>query len=350
MKTKTCPRCNRTLDVAEFNWRNRAKGRLQPYCRACSREYVRDHYLRNQTYYVAKAVARNAVWHLQAAGRVLAYLRDHACVDCSESDPVVLEFDHLVPSEKQWNVARMVKDGLGWDTIQKEIAKCAVRCANCHRRRTARQFGWYRFDAVALAPVAQLDRAPAFEAGGLQVRSLSGAPLYRRECHGAMSRSACDLVNLRAVALVLMATCVVLALTLWRPDSVRAAPATGCIAGLPDDLTTQLQPLIEALCEASQSGASGTGPSSQNQKDLELIAETLALLTLADPGYGYAPPGYGSPPPSYSTLPPAATVAPEPAATQAMSQADEPPVDLPADQAPAEPQPDEVAACASGPP
>src|SRR5258708_18716593 len=186
MSTKTCPRCTRTLDVAEFNWRNGAKGRLQPYCKSCSREYIRDHYLRNVAYYVCKAVARNRLRHHEAADRVLAYLCEHPCVDCLESDPVVLDFDHLVPSEKRSNVGTMVKDGLGWDNIRNEIAKCAVRCANCHRRRTARQFGWYRLGAIALAPVAQLDRAPAFEAGGLQVRSLSGAPLYRRECYGAL--------------------------------------------------------------------------------------------------------------------------------------------------------------------
>jgi hypothetical protein len=31
-----------------------------------------------------------------------------------------------------------------WPTILKELSKCDVRCANCHRRRTARDFKWFR--------------------------------------------------------------------------------------------------------------------------------------------------------------------------------------------------------------
>ena len=35
---------------------------------------------------------------------------------------------------------------VGYDgaSLKQEIAKCEVVCANCHRRRTAKQFGWYR--------------------------------------------------------------------------------------------------------------------------------------------------------------------------------------------------------------
>jgi hypothetical protein len=135
----------------------------------CSRAYVRDHYQRNQAYYVRKAMSRNAVRHRTAAEYVLAYLRDHPCVDCGECDPVVLDFDHSVRSEKRCDIATMVKDGWAWRTIETEIAKCAVRCANCHRRRTARQFGWYR-----LGPVAQLDRATGFEPVGREFNSLRG--------------------------------------------------------------------------------------------------------------------------------------------------------------------------------
>ncbi len=108
-------------------------------------------------------------------------------------------------------------------------------------------------------------------------------------------------MSARAVASTLMATCLVLAVALWPSKVVRAAPIDDCIAGLPEDLATQLQPLIQALCEASQSGASGLAPPSQQQQqqqDLQLIAEAMALLAMADPGYGYAPPGYGYAPPS----------------------------------------------------
>ena len=143
-QTKTCPRCGQTLDVAEFNFKDRATGRRQVYCRQCSRKYIREHYERNTDYYVKKAMARNRVQRRALMDRILGYLRAHPCVDCGETDPVVLDFDHVDRFTKSWEIAARNNDGLGWRTIEAEIAKCVVRCANCHRRRTARQFGWYR--------------------------------------------------------------------------------------------------------------------------------------------------------------------------------------------------------------
>jgi hypothetical protein len=61
-------------------------------------------------------------------------------VDCGETDPVVLEFDH-VRGEKKGEIAMMVRVD-GWDKIVEEMAKCELRCANCHRRKTAKQLGW----------------------------------------------------------------------------------------------------------------------------------------------------------------------------------------------------------------
>jgi len=56
------------------------------------------------------------------------------CVDCGVKNHIVLDFDHL--SDKKYNVSRMIHDGFSWAAIKKEIAKCEVVCANCHRIRT----------------------------------------------------------------------------------------------------------------------------------------------------------------------------------------------------------------------
>lgn len=66
---------------------------------------------------------------------VLNYLSKHPCVDCGESDPIVLEFDH-VRGTKEADISNMVQRGLSLVKIDSEIDKCDVRCANCHRRVT----------------------------------------------------------------------------------------------------------------------------------------------------------------------------------------------------------------------
>ena len=68
------------------------------------------------------------------------YLLDHACVDCGQTDLLVLEFDHI-GDEKLMEVSRLIQNASSWRTIEREIAKCEVVCANCHKRRTIRRAG-----------------------------------------------------------------------------------------------------------------------------------------------------------------------------------------------------------------
>jgi hypothetical protein len=56
------------------------------------------------------------------------------CVDCSESDLLVLEFDHV--GTKRDTIPAMARRGCSFARLKREIAECEVRCANCHRRRT----------------------------------------------------------------------------------------------------------------------------------------------------------------------------------------------------------------------
>jgi hypothetical protein len=75
--------------------------------------------------------------HLQSRNIAFAYsyLERHPCVDCGCSDLCVLEFDHVGP--KTGNVLTLARNGVSLERLAREITQCEVRCANCHRRRTA---------------------------------------------------------------------------------------------------------------------------------------------------------------------------------------------------------------------
>ena len=103
--------------------------------REYNRLYQKRHYQENKEYYKSKAkeakVAQRTV-NRSFAKRVKAFL---GCIDCGESNPIVLDFDH-VRGEKLYNIADMVHKAFSIETIKEEIRKCEVRCANCHRKKT----------------------------------------------------------------------------------------------------------------------------------------------------------------------------------------------------------------------
>jgi hypothetical protein len=68
------------------------------------------------------------------------YKADRGCADCTEKDPIVLEFDHRDPARKSFNIGNCTKSGWSLERLLQEVAKCDVVCANCHRRRTAKLF------------------------------------------------------------------------------------------------------------------------------------------------------------------------------------------------------------------
>jgi hypothetical protein len=74
-------------------------------------------------------------YNKQEFKRRLAKIKeDSGCVDCGITNHIILDFDHL--QNKKYNISRMIHDGFSWEAIKKEIAKCEVVCANCHRIRT----------------------------------------------------------------------------------------------------------------------------------------------------------------------------------------------------------------------
>jgi hypothetical protein len=142
---RRCTGCGNIKDESEFSWKIKGK-RRSAKCKVCHSEYRKKHYENNKGKYLEKAKIRNKRHSRELAKKVFEYLSSHSCVDCNESDPVVLEFDHRDRAKKKFSIANAVRNANSWDTILKEIEKCDVRCANCHRRMTAKRAGWFRYE------------------------------------------------------------------------------------------------------------------------------------------------------------------------------------------------------------
>lgn len=67
---------------------------------------------------------------------IFRFLSDKKCLDCGETDPIVLEFDHVDRNTKFKTIAKMLSGHYSWASVLNEITKCEIRCANCHRRKT----------------------------------------------------------------------------------------------------------------------------------------------------------------------------------------------------------------------
>lgn len=146
--TKRCRDCGESKPRSEFHvHRGRSDG-LQDRCKTCNIELNKRWYREHPEARAERmdAYARDRREERQAL--LLEYLLSHRCVDCGESDPVVLDFDHL--RDKIANVSAMLK--WRWSAVLAEIEKCEVVCANCHRRRTAKRIGSFRFRNGSGAP------------------------------------------------------------------------------------------------------------------------------------------------------------------------------------------------------
>jgi hypothetical protein len=143
--------------IRDFAVKNKRTGRRATICRGCQAAYGREHYRKNKPDYLARGKRNKRSYRRQNRARLIEYLRGKSCVDCGESDPVVLEFDHRDGAEKDDEVGRFIGSDQ-WARVLAEIAKCEIRCGNCHRRRTAEQFGWAkRRLQIAAAQEARAD-------------------------------------------------------------------------------------------------------------------------------------------------------------------------------------------------
>ena len=112
MDTKICTKCGRELSLTEYY--SRGNGKLRSECKQCHSSYVKSRYKERKDF-------------------VNEIKNECKCLKCGESRPYTLDFHHMDPSIKDKSIARMTSNNNKMEDIQKEIEKCIVLCANCHR-------------------------------------------------------------------------------------------------------------------------------------------------------------------------------------------------------------------------
>lgn len=127
---KICSRCKISKPLEEFNFRHKAKGVRHGYCKECGKILTRSHYRRNKRQYLEKNLQS-----FQKRREFVRQMKNKPCADCGITYPYyVMDFDHRENEIKEFGLNAVTQKAI--NALKREIAKCDVVCANCHRERT----------------------------------------------------------------------------------------------------------------------------------------------------------------------------------------------------------------------
>jgi acetylornithine/succinyldiaminopimelate/putrescine aminotransferase len=141
---KKCSKCKKEKELSDYFWRDKSKNKLHSQCKDCYKacRHSQEHYKKYKEQYIKRSKARQKRIGTENKKHLIEYFKNHPCIECGESNPVVLEFDHRDRKQKWKEVSTMLRD-YTWEQILKEIDKCDVLCANHHKIRTSKQMGWW---------------------------------------------------------------------------------------------------------------------------------------------------------------------------------------------------------------
>ena len=110
-QTRTCNRCGEEKPIGRFSKCKNLKGGFKNQCKDCINSEQAER--RKQLHAIKTATG---------------------CEICGYNEsPSALQFDHLDPKEKKFNIGHYINAPL---KLAEELKKCRVLCANCHMRHT----------------------------------------------------------------------------------------------------------------------------------------------------------------------------------------------------------------------
>ncbi len=127
--SRFCRECDDEL-VLSVNWKHCSKSARTYWCNTCLVLRGKERYAKDREHINKRIRERSAA----TMAWVRAIKMDSGCVDCGYKDhPSALDFDHTC-DDKLFDIGSGAS--LSREKLQREIDKCDVVCANCHRIRT----------------------------------------------------------------------------------------------------------------------------------------------------------------------------------------------------------------------
>lgn len=131
---KKCSLCNIIKKPIDFYKSIRNKTGLHWCCILCSKKLGRKYYKKNRKHRLYVSNSRN-----KRNQKIINDAKSKPCMDCGVSyPPYVMDFDH-VRKRKSFSVGGGFGRSVSIKKLLKEIDKCDVICANCHRFRTFKE-------------------------------------------------------------------------------------------------------------------------------------------------------------------------------------------------------------------
>lgn len=145
---KKCLKCKIEQPYDNFHKKMQSKDGYREHCKICRKIERKERYAKNKhkekeyyTNYKAQfpekrkeTTNKYASKRYQIFRTTLNTIKDIPCTDCQiPFPPCAMDFDHRNPKEKEFNISEGFSKP--FNTLLKEIEKCDVVCANCHRHR-----------------------------------------------------------------------------------------------------------------------------------------------------------------------------------------------------------------------
>ncbi len=135
-KGRLCTACKQWKPLSSYDIKDYRKGKpvRRRKCRPCRRAHWKSATAANYPRYRA----------------FMDWLKQLPCMDCNtQYPPYLMDFDHIPgQGEKHWSPSSLRYHAPDWETLQTELQKCQLVCANCHRKRTAQRAGYNTSDGL----------------------------------------------------------------------------------------------------------------------------------------------------------------------------------------------------------